>query len=199
MPGFSLYYVRHGETDWNREGRLQGRRDVPLNATGRRQAAACGPILDHLIGRDGGRAAGYAYVSSPLVRARETMELMRAALGLDRQAYLIDPRLTEISFGRWEGFTLAEIGAKQPDLLAARDRNKWSFTPPEGESYQQVTMRMRQWYGGLDRDAVVVAHGGTLRALMVVLGVAPPESAPAADIAQGAVYHLVGHSMTCYR
>jgi probable phosphoglycerate mutase len=199
MPGFSLYYIRHGETDWNRQGRLQGQQDVPLNPTGRRQAAACGPILADLAGRDGRHVADYAYLSSPLVRARETMELMRDALGLDRLAYGVDPRLREMSFGSWEGFTLKEIGASQPDLLAVRERDKWHFVPPHGESYEQVAARMRAWYLGLERDAVVVSHGGTLRTLMVALGIAPPETAPATDIVQGAVYHLAGHGMTCYR
>ena len=79
----TLYYVRHGLTDWNVEQRLQGRRDVPLNRDGRAQALRCGEILRDLLVRDGRAPDSCDYVSSPLIRARETMELMRAALGLE--------------------------------------------------------------------------------------------------------------------
>ena len=78
-----LYYIRHGETDWNRESRLQGQRDIPMNANGRAQARRCGEILRELLAREPSDRAP-DFVSSPLGRARETMELARAALGLDR-------------------------------------------------------------------------------------------------------------------
>src|SRR6266542_617734 len=100
MPPPLLYYIRHGETDWNREGRLQGQRDVPINANGRAQARQSGEILRGLIAREPETALDY--VSSPLGRARETMEILRATLGLDPRSYRVDERLTEVSFGRWE-------------------------------------------------------------------------------------------------
>src|SRR6266849_9323678 len=77
-----LYYVRHGLTDWNAAGRLQGHLDIPLNQTGRAEAVRCGKILGDLLAREGRPAADFDYVSSPLSRARETMEIMRAALGI---------------------------------------------------------------------------------------------------------------------
>ncbi|HMK71095.1 MAG TPA: histidine phosphatase family protein, partial [Xanthobacteraceae bacterium] len=80
-----LFYVRHGETDWNVEQRLQGHRDTTLNARGRGQAVYCGDILHGLFTRLKRGAQDYTYVSSPLMRARETMELMRVTLGLDRR------------------------------------------------------------------------------------------------------------------
>ena len=98
-----LYFVRHGETDWNRDGRLQGQRDVELNAAGRRQAAACGTILGDLLRGIGRQPDEFAFVSSPLSRALETMALMRRMLGLDPASVQIDPRLKELSFGDWEG------------------------------------------------------------------------------------------------
>ena len=81
-----VFYIRHGETDWNVTGRLQGRHDVPLNARGRAQAMHCGEILRELFARDGRNAAELDFVSSPLGRARTTMELARAPLGLPRTA-----------------------------------------------------------------------------------------------------------------
>jgi len=128
-----LYYIRHGETDWNTQGRLQGRRDLPINAHGRAQARQCAEILRELIAREDDRQPDF--VSSPLGRARETMEIVRAALGLDPAAYRIDECLIEISFGGWEGFTLDELGRSAPDAVAARERDKWRFTPPGAESY----------------------------------------------------------------
>src|SRR6516165_742805 len=101
-----LYYVRHGETDFNLEGRLQGRRDTELNAHGRRQAAECGLMLHELFVRDQRPAANLVYMSSPLKRARQTMEVLRATLGLDPLEYDVDARLAEIAYGDWEGLTL---------------------------------------------------------------------------------------------
>src|SRR5262245_23986500 len=115
-----LYYIRHGETDWNVEGRLQGRQDTDLNAAGRQQAHACAGILRELVARDGRATTEFAYISSPLRRARETMEIMRAALGMDRDAYRVEPRLREIEFGEWEGMTLAEVRARAAEALARR-------------------------------------------------------------------------------
>jgi len=112
-----LYYIRHGETDWNTQGRLQGQRDLPINAHGRAQACQCADILRDLIAREDDRQPDF--VSSPLGRARETMEIVRAALGLDPAAYRIDECLIEISFGGWEGFTLDELGRSAPDAVAA--------------------------------------------------------------------------------
>src|SRR6266480_5939247 len=124
LPNMSkplLYYVRHGETDWNRAGRLQGRRDTSLNARGREQAVRCGEILRDVLARNGQNPAAFDYVASPLIRARETMEGMRAPLGLPPLAYGIDPRLAEMSFGDWEGLTLAEVAMRDPERLAARE------------------------------------------------------------------------------
>src|SRR5262245_48828367 len=118
-----LYYIRHGETDWNAESRLQGQRDIPINANGRAQARQCGEILRDLIGREDGR---FDFVASPLGRARETMEIARATLQLDPRAYRIDERLKEISFGEWEGFTLDEVRRTSPEAIAARERDKWT-------------------------------------------------------------------------
>src|SRR5689334_20994294 len=98
-----LYYVRHGETDFNLQGRLQGRRDTVLNAHGRRQAAECGVLLNDLFARDRRQAQDFKYISSPLKRARETMEIIRSTLGLPPLDYQIDARLIEIAYGEWEG------------------------------------------------------------------------------------------------
>jgi broad specificity phosphatase PhoE len=198
MPRPTIYYIRHGETDWNVAGRLQGRRDVPLNARGRAQGFQCGNILRDLFAQRGRDPADLDYVSSPLGRARQTMELLRPALGLSPQGYRIEPQLAEISFGEWEGFTIAQLHNRDPQRIAQREHDKWHFLPPGGESYEMVAGRMRDWYESLDRDTVATAHGGTARGLMAVLGVAKPAVAPLVDIAQGVVYVFEGERMTRY-
>ena len=193
-----VYYVRHGETDWNVTGRLQGRRDVPLNARGRAQAMHCGDILRELFVRDGRSVAELDFVSSPLGRARTTIELARAPLGLPAEGYRIEPQLAEISFGEWEGFTIAQLHSRDPQRIAAREQDKWHFVPPGGESYEAVSARMRKWYEGLARDTVAVAHGGTARGLIAYLGIAKPAAAPLIDIAQGVVYVFEGEQLVRY-
>ncbi len=191
-----LYFARHGQTDWNAERRLQGQHDIPLNALGRVQAAQCGTILRGLFARAGVGAAGLDYVSSPLGRARETMELMRTGLGLPPHDYRIDPRLLEMSFGRWEGYTFAELQDREAEALAAREKDKWGFVLPDGESYEQLVVRVRDWYETIERDTVVAAHGGVCRALIAHLGIEPKETASLGDIGQGCLYVFDGSAMT---
>jgi broad specificity phosphatase PhoE len=193
-----LYYVRHGETDFNVEGRLQGRRDTELNAHGRRQAAECAFLLQALFARDQRRADEPIYISSPLKRARQTMEVLRATLGLDPRECDIDARLYEIAYGDWEGLTLPEIEARTPGILAQRDRDKWDFAPPGGESYRQLATRVGDWYASLACDAVVAAHGGGVRALMALLHIVTEDEATRAPIEQGVVYVFADGAMSRY-
>jgi broad specificity phosphatase PhoE len=184
----TIYYIRHGETEWNAEGKLQGTRDIPLNDLGRKQAAKAGAILDRLFERDGRSGASLEFVASPLCRARSTMELVRGALRLPPEGYALDDRLREIGYGDWEGSTLAQMQTLDPELFARRQAEKWTLSPPGGESYVAVQARMSDWYNQLRADTVAVAHGGTARALMVALGVETPASAADLTIEQGAVY-----------
>jgi broad specificity phosphatase PhoE len=194
----TVYYIRHGETDWNVAGRLQGRRDIALNARGRAQAAHCGEVLRDLLTRNKRDPAALEYVSSPLKRASETMQLVRVGLGLRAQGYRSDERLAEIAFGAWEGFTIAQLHERDPARIAQREHDKWHFVPPGGESYQMVAQRMRAWYADLARDTVVTAHGGTARGLIADLGIAKPAAAPLLDIEQGMVYVFEGETLTRY-
>lgn len=188
MPVPVIYYIRHGETEWNADGRLQGAQDIPLNDLGRKQAAAAGAILADLFARDGRSEAALGFVVSPLGRARSTMELVRGSLQLPPDQYAIDIRLREIGYGEWEGSTLQQMQAQDPDVFARRQAEKWTVPPPGGESYAEVQARMSDWYSQLTADTVAVAHGGTARALMVALGIETPNSVADLTIEQGAVY-----------
>jgi broad specificity phosphatase PhoE len=198
MPAPTIYYIRHGETDWNVEGRLQGGIDTPLNDLGRTQAAHAGGILADMFARDGRVASGLAFVASPLQRARHTMDLVRTELGLPPDGYRLDDRLREIGYGHWEGSTLAQMQALDPELFASRQLDKWTVSPPGGENYASVQIRMRDWYDSLKVDTVAVAHGGTARALMVALGIETPASAADLYIEQGVVYLFNNGGVTKY-
>ena len=194
-----LYYVRHGETDFNRQGRLQGRRDTPLNARGRQQAAECGVLLRDPFARDPRKAQDFKYVSSPLRRASETMEILRATLGLQVHDYEIDARLIEIAYDEWEGLTLQEIEMRRnASVLSARERDKWDFAPPGGESYRELADRVGSWYSSLTADTVVAAHGGGVRALLAISNIVSEEEATHVQIAQGVVYVFANGKMSRY-
>ena len=188
MASPTIYYIRHGETGWNAEGRFQGSKDIPLNELGRTQAVAAGKILDRVLAQDGHEVTALPFVSSPLGRARMTMELARGALKLPAADYGIDSRLREIGYGHWEGLTQPEMKLNDPAIFASRSLNKWNVAAPAGESYASVTLRMRDWFDSVTTDTVAVAHGGTMRALMVALGLATPLEASETPIGQGVVY-----------
>jgi broad specificity phosphatase PhoE len=198
MPRPTIYYIRHGETAWNAAGRFQGTRDIPLNELGRTQAIAAGKILLRLFARDGRAAAALPYVASPLGRARVTMELVRDVLKLPADGYTVDDRLREIGYGQWEGLTLPEMQRHDAAAFASRSLDKWGIAAPSGESYASVTLRMQEWFDSLLADTVTVAHGGTMRALMVALGVASPSEAAETPIEQGVVYVFRNGGMTKY-
>lgn len=187
-----LYFFRHGETDWNAEGRLQGQTDIPLNAKGRLQASAIGQSIraGKLEGVDPEALAGLPFIASPLGRTRETMALLREGLGLPSADFTVDDRLKEIGFGHWEGHTWPEIIARDAPGAQARDRDKWNFVPPGGESYEMVHDRVSHWFESLKGDACVVAHGGVARVLLVRLAELSRRHAVGADIWQGKLLRI---------
>ncbi|MCC5979429.1 MAG: histidine phosphatase family protein [Salinarimonas sp.] len=189
MPS-TIYFIRHGETDWNAEGRLQGQHDIPLNARGVAQAETAGRILARLVA-DPGRLP---WLASPLARTRKTAEHARGALRLDPRGYETDARLMEIRFGDWEGLTWPEVTNRDPEGAAAREADKWGFRPPGGESYDDLVTRIAPFFDALEGDNVVIAHGGVARALVAHRCDVPPERAPHLDIWQGRVLVMQGRS-----
>ena len=190
--GVRLYYVRHGETDWNRDQRYQGQRDIPLNATGRSQAVRNGRVLAGALGK---QAAAIDYVSSPLLRARETMELMRAELRLPPRGYRTDGRLREIHYGYWEGELWNELPAKDPQGFAAREADKWGWRPTGGESYRDLSERVAGWLREIERDAVVAAHGGVMRVIRGLILKLQPAKIFLLDVPQDKVLMVeAGHT-----
>ncbi|MEL6747732.1 MAG: histidine phosphatase family protein [Pseudomonadota bacterium] len=168
----TLYLVRHGQTDWNKSRRIQGATDIPINAKGRDQARRNGGVLadlliDPALGDAAAQTGHLNFIASPFSRARETMEIVRATMGLPRHGYSTDPRIAELRFGEWEGRTWTDLRASETPAVAAYDADRFGFCPPGGESYADLMARVLEWYDALTSDTVVVTHGGTSRALRV--------------------------------
>jgi broad specificity phosphatase PhoE len=188
VPDFPhrLIFVRHGETAYNAESRLQGQLDTPLNARGREQARAIGGTLRSLLGPEIDRLdEAQAFFASPLERARETMDIARDAMGLKPGRYHLDPVLKELSFGVWEGLTWPEIEVRDAKGLRARRKDRWAFAPEDGESYAMLAVRLRPWLDSLSEHAFVISHGGVARVLMALIAGVPPAKAVEAPIIQG--------------
>jgi len=186
LISYRIVFVRHGETDYNATGRLQGQRDVPLNARGRAQASAVGRALAKAMPEAiAALEAAEAFIASPLGRTRQTMELARAALGLPPTRYALEPALKELTFGEWEGLTWPQVWNRDPAGARAREADKWRFAPPEGESYAMLAERLQPWLETRAADCFVVSHGGVARALMSLIAGVNPAAAENADIWQG--------------
>lgn len=180
-----VYIVRHGQTDWNAQERLQGQADIDLNARGRSEATGNGQRLAALISDP----EAFDFVASPMIRTRHTMELVRQAMGLPAQAYRTDPRLMEMNFGDWQGYTIAELEARYPGSTRGRLLDKWDFRPPgkAAESYQILMERVRPFFERLERQTVCVTHGGVIRTLFRWVEKVPKTKAGSLDTPQDRV------------
>jgi probable phosphoglycerate mutase len=151
-----IAFVRHGPTEWNAQGRIQGRLDLPLSAEGRARMARLGPPKGFVLAR--------AY-SSPLGRARETAVL----LGFPNP--VLDARLAEHHWGRWEGLTRDEILARDGEDAFTRAGSGADFTPPEGERTADLIARVRSFLDDIaktDTDAIAITHRGVLRSAYTI-------------------------------
>jgi broad specificity phosphatase PhoE len=154
-----IYFVRHGETDWNVQGLIQGWTDTPLNEKGHVQAKSVARALAAMPELSEAR-----FVVSPLLRARQTMGHIAEALSLDEKRVAQDKAVMELGFGVWEGKPFWELKASPTYPAHPEDRYHWR--PERGESYADGHTRMRNWLATLDRPTVVVAHGAIGRCLI---------------------------------
>ncbi|MFQ6067379.1 MAG: histidine phosphatase family protein [bacterium] len=143
--------VRHGETNWNREDRIQGGLDIPLNEQGKEQAKDIALKLAHTV-------IHYIY-SSTLSRALDTaVEIAK----LHKLEVLTDPRLNELRQGRWEGMKTSEVRRLYPDLHSRWEEDPTSAVPPGGESVRKAFQRVKKFWTEniLSREGtgVIVAH-----------------------------------------
>ncbi len=182
-----IYLVRHGQTAFNAERRLQGHVDSPLTEQGRAQAVRFGETLRGLTGPD----AGWRIVASPLGRARATAEAIRDVLGWGEIE--LEPRLIEVSWGDWDGCLRSELEARHPNAFG---QSGWEFRTPVGESYESVQGRMTGWLAGLppepERRIIAVSHGAASRVLRGVYARLTREAAVVQPVPQDAIYRLSG-------
>jgi broad specificity phosphatase PhoE len=159
-----IYLARHGETADNADGRVQGSIDTPLNERGREQARE---LADQAAALD-----LRALYSSQLARARETAQIVGDRIGLEPR---LDERFAESYRGAWEGRLLRDIERQEPGAWAAWHRSDPDFRFPGGESLAEHVARVGEALRELEQPALVVCHGGTVRAALVASGGHPIE------------------------
>lgn len=174
-----IYLVRHGETVWNAAGRYQGAKDSALTSKGRAQALAVGRLLNSILGGDAALAAAV----SPLGRARETAGLISHVRPL---VETLEPRISEVSIGSWDGLTDYEIEAEYPGALAGATAFDWFFRSPDGETLDAVIARVSSWLAEVTEPLLAVSHGLTGRIIRgVYLGLDRREMLGLSDPQEG--------------
>jgi broad specificity phosphatase PhoE len=159
-----LYLARHGETEWNAIGRLQGHTDIPLNERGRRQARDLAEAMrTHEVGE---------VITSDLLRSHQTGQIVADVLGL--AAPRVIPELRERRFGVFEGLTRSQCLARYPEAWAAWHAQ--TGVPEGAEALADATARMHTVLGTLlDTSALVISHGGVMRLFLLdIFGQPPP-------------------------
>jgi broad specificity phosphatase PhoE len=154
----TIIFVRHGETDWNKTGLIQGSVDTDLNETGHAQAKSVASLLaqQDLEWRD------FNIVVSPQRRAQQTAEYILNALHRDLD--IVEPRVRELGFGIWEGKPFWEL--KASPVYPADSESRFFWRPQDGESYQDGVARVNDWRSSLTRPTLVISHGAVGRCLM---------------------------------
>ena len=181
-----IYLLRHDQTDYNRDGRLQGQTDSQLTSLGMAQVRAMAVLLHEQI-ED---LSGWRILASPLRRTRQSAAIVSQTLGLPVE---IDPALIEVGCGSWENRMYADLRVEQPDAFAGRD---WVFNSPDGERFEDVDGRVRPWLATLpaepDRKLIAVSHG-IAGSLMrgAYLGLSRDETL-GQDTPQDAIFRLSG-------
>jgi broad specificity phosphatase PhoE len=182
-----IYLVRHGQTEFNRIGRLQGHVDSPLTPLGVDQAQRIGALLKTLIDDP----ADWLIEASSLGRTAHTARLIAAELGA--QDVVLEDRLREVSMGSWDGLTIEEIAAIAPETVAAAPRSSLFFHSPDGETYAAMCARLRSWLDeaiGDGRPRIVVSHGVSGRVLRALYADLDWEEAVLMAAPQDAVFRL---------
>jgi broad specificity phosphatase PhoE len=179
-----ILLVRHGETFWNRERRIQGQRESELTPLGELQAAGVADLVADLIGRE---PEPFRLISSPSGRARQTAAIIARATGLSIE---VDARLAEICCGAWEGLLYDEVSARHAEHFA----RQWLYGAPGGETFDELMARARGWLADQpaepERRVVAVSHGVWGRCLRGVYAGLAREDVDRQAVPQHAVFRL---------
>ena len=183
-----IYLVRHGETEWNRDRRIQGRLDSPLTPRGRQQARRIGRIL-------AAKGIGPLPVSvSPLGRTRATAEILAEEMALG--PVTVEPRLMELSLGSWDGLTFDQVKACLPALVDGATAHSWYFRAPDGEGFLSASGRVGAWLAEQNEPVIAIAHGMVGRVLRSLYLKLPFEEVMAEPLPQDVVWHFRHGRMT---
>ena len=170
-----LAIIRHGRTEWNRTGKIQGHRDIPLEPVS---------IAELATYRLPGEWQHAELLSSPLNRAVHTAELIT-----DRKPR-IEPALIEMDYGDWEGQRGRDLAADPNSGFRHLPDWGWDYQPPNGESPAQVWSRLAPWVGSLQEDTVAVCHIGVMRTLLAMAYDWPFKGTPPFNIKRNSLYCL---------
>jgi len=155
-----IYFIRHGQTDWNEQGLIQGTEETDLNATGVRQAQA---VADALTPKEP-LLRSFDFYVSPQIRAQHTMKIICAAQPRDFHTVKIEPRVRELGFGIWEGKPFNDL-RNQPDYPYGQ-ASHYEWRPKSGESYADGVKRVDGFLRELKNPTLIVAHGAIGRCLI---------------------------------
>ena len=166
----TIILLRHGETEWNVEGRYQGQLNSDLTALGKEQAKENALKISHILKGDD----TFKFFSSPLGRAKETTFIICDTLGIDREKVVFDENIQEVHYGIFEGKTKVFCKNNLSKEYAKREANKWSYVVEGGESYEMVSKRVHRWLKSIENEklVVLVAHemiNRTLRGIYSIL------------------------------
>lgn len=184
-----IYFIRHGETDWNKQGLIQGSIDTELNDHGRAQAQAIAQAL--LLKRE--EFFGFDFVVSPQKRAQDTMGYIASALGIAKASIKTDDRVRELGFGVWENHPFWEL--KASPIFPADAERRYVWRPEGGESYQDGVARVDSWLSSIMQPTIVVAHGAVGRCIMGRVAGLSPEKIVTLRTPQGCYCRLQNGSM----
>ena len=185
----NIYLIRHGQTTWNRAGRLQGQADSPLTLLGTQQVEAIGKKLKEIIG-----TKKYSVWSSPLGRTKQTTSIICDETNFNYENVVFDKRLVEITLGDRDGYkSWKALFEDFPKDMARREKDPWNFSHPNGESSQMVWERVRPFIekiANLEGIHVVVTHGVVSKIIRGMYLNLSPEEIFSLDRPQNAFHKL---------
>jgi broad specificity phosphatase PhoE len=190
----TIYLLRHGETEYNTQGRYQGELDSPLTEAGIHQVQQNALMLKSLIGDPN----EWKIVSSPLGRAMQSTEIICETIGFDLKNVKKDDRLTEVAVGQWAGLTTKEIESSWPNLFHNTDVYNWYFNAPHGEAYDSVVSRLSAWLEDIQHipKVIAISHGLTGRILRGVYADLKKEDALKLEVSQDVFFKLANKTIT---
>lgn len=194
----TIYLLRHGETEFNAQGRYQGQLDSPLTIEGIEQVKNVSRLLKMEVNDPN----EWEIISSPLGRARQSTKIVCETLGYDINRVTTDNRLSEVSVGDWAGLTISEIKDSWPERIENTDSYNWFFNSPNGESFDSVVERVSDWLESVKtkKKVIAVSHGLTGRILRGFYGKMEKYESLKLEVSQNTFFKLNNQNIErfCY-